>query len=106
MLTETPLAAVEQRTEWNVRDADAVLILIPGPGFAKSAGTEFTKDAAVRLGRKHLAVNMLNPDSVQHATSWLKALPDLRVLNIAGPRLSEAAGVDEQTKKFLKKLFR
>ena len=37
-LTATPLAEPEQRTEWNVRDSDATLILIRGSGLLNSSG--------------------------------------------------------------------
>jgi len=41
-LQPTPLAEPEQRTELNVRDSDATLILIRGSDVARSKGTEFT----------------------------------------------------------------
>src|SRR5437879_5409140 len=38
-LAETPLADPAQRTEWNVRDADACLIVVDVGGLAVSRGT-------------------------------------------------------------------
>src|SRR6202167_3351570 len=38
-LKQTPLADPAQRTEWNVRDADACMILIDAAGTDASAGT-------------------------------------------------------------------
>jgi putative molybdenum carrier protein len=38
-LRETPLAHPRQRTEWNVRDCDAALIVVDGLGVAISIGT-------------------------------------------------------------------
>ncbi len=47
-LRETPLPTYEQRTEWNVRDADGTLVLTRGPA---SGGTALTLALAERLGR-------------------------------------------------------
>src|SRR5215217_2323846 len=47
-LRETPSADPAQRTEWNVRDSDATLLLTTG---AASPGTELTREVARRLGR-------------------------------------------------------
>ena len=38
-LKETPLAGPAQRTEWNVRDADACMIAVDAAGVDVSAGT-------------------------------------------------------------------
>src|ERR1700744_6191338 len=42
-LQETPLSEPAQRTEWNVRDADACLILIDAAGLAGSLGPTSAK---------------------------------------------------------------
>src|SRR3989304_1166619 len=41
---ETPLAEPAQRTEWNVRDADRLMILIDSAGTGVSKGTEAARD--------------------------------------------------------------
>jgi predicted Rossmann-fold nucleotide-binding protein len=38
-LTETPSDGTEQRTKWNMRDADAILTIIPGGLFRHRAQT-------------------------------------------------------------------
>src|SRR5580698_1531064 len=43
-LNETPLADPAQRTEWNVRDADACMVLIDAKGLDISAGTALAKE--------------------------------------------------------------
>jgi len=40
LLRETPLADPAQRTEWNLRDSDAVLVISLAAGPAVSRGTE------------------------------------------------------------------
>src|ERR687895_47647 len=46
--TETPLADPAQRTEWNVRDADACLILVDAGGLGVSKGTALAQARAER----------------------------------------------------------
>ena len=47
-LRETPLADPAQRTEWNVRDADACLIIVDTGGLEVSAGTTLAGELAHR----------------------------------------------------------
>jgi Circularly permutated YpsA SLOG family len=51
-LAETPLADPAQRTEWNVRDADAYLIVVDVVGGLEvSHGTALARDQAARVRR-------------------------------------------------------
>jgi hypothetical protein len=91
-LVETPSADVAQRTEWNVRDADATLIVASGP---LAGGTALAQQCAFKHGkpsrqfdprgasRDHLAADMAR---------WLAPL-DGDVLNVAGPRASQDPGL-------------
>src|SRR3984893_13048483 len=45
-LQETPLADPAQRTEWNVRDADACLIIVDAGGLEASRGTALARELA------------------------------------------------------------
>src|SRR4029077_10412557 len=47
-LKETPLAAPAQRTEWNVRDVDACLIIVDAGGIGISRGTVLAQEFAHR----------------------------------------------------------
>ena len=88
-LRETPSARVEQRTVWNVRDADATLIIDPAQSGA-SPGTALTAKAAKAFGKPCLVVSTEN--SVREIIGWLAGLDDELILNIAGPRESECEG--------------
>lgn len=96
-LTATPSSDPRQRTSWNVRDADATLLIVPTAGFDGSPGTAFT----------HLCVEVLYPgpfrivpldalDPGAEIQAWLRGLglPHL-CLNVAGPRASEVPGIQE-----------
>jgi hypothetical protein len=91
-LQETPSADPGQRTEWNVRDSDATLVLVRAS--VVSPGTEATVEAARALGRVHTVAEVGDRATVR---SWLAALPDGAVLNVAGPREGEAPGIHDQT---------
>ncbi len=100
-LQETPSAEYAQRTEWNVRDSDATLILARG---APCGGSAFTLEVARRLGRPTLVLDLTRlpvPDAVRafcdaHA---------VRTLNVAGPRESGAPGIYDEARGFLEAAF-
>lgn len=101
-LTETPDAAVEQRTAWNVRDSDATLVLVLRDA---DAGTAFTIEEAERLGRPVRQVELpAGVAEVRRVRTWLDE-HDVSVLNVAGPRESNAPGLYEAARRFLLRLF-
>ena len=96
-LTETPAEAYEQRTAWNVRDSDGTLIITTG---VLEGGTALTLDEARRQGRAVLHVRTDDPVPVAMIRAWGEE-HDVRVLNVAGPRASEAAGIYEAARRIL-----
>jgi hypothetical protein len=101
-LTEAASFDYAERTEWNVRDSDATLILHRGP---LAGGTRLTAELARRYLRPLLCRDLgapLDPADVAH---WLR-LNRIAVLNCAGPRESEAPGIEGQARVFLSSLFR
>jgi hypothetical protein len=100
-LAETPLADPAQRTEWNVRDADACMIVVDAGGVAVSAGTARAEELAHRYRRPLLVVKLGETDMLNRAALWLrvqKARHEARhgaglKLAIGGPRESEAPGI-------------
>jgi len=101
-LRETPSQTYRQRTEWNVRDSDATLILYRG---RMSGGTWLTAQLANRYGRPLLALDLdLEPDPAS-ARQWIYD-NEIRVLNIAGPREQGSLGIYAQSLRFLLRLLR
>jgi hypothetical protein len=96
-LRETPSAAYTQRTEWNVRDADATLILHRGP---LRGGTALTIRIARRLRRPFLCVDLAKAPDPALVHDWLRA-HGVRVLNVAGPRESQRPGIHAEARAFL-----
>jgi hypothetical protein len=104
-LKETPLADPAQRTEWNVRDADACMIVIAAGGLAASQGTALAEELAHRHRKPLLVVDLGDPEPVEHAALWLRVQQrrlgaDL-VLAIGGPRESEAPGIYGRATTFI-----
>lgn len=100
-LLECDSAAYEVRTELNVRDSDATLILAPGP---LAGGTALTERIAVRLGKPRLTVDPTQAPLRETAVRVRQWLDSTRpgVLNVAGPRASEAPGIGEAVTELLR----
>jgi Circularly permutated YpsA SLOG family len=98
LLRETPLADPAQRTEWNVRDADASLILVDAGGTAVSRGTELAQSMAAHYRKPLLVLELAAPDAAARARVWLAGLRAAQTrtpfrLAIGGPRESEVPGI-------------
>ena len=96
-LKETPLPHPLQRTEWNVRDSDATLIITDSVGLSVSIGTRRAHEWARQHGKPELVVDTGNPHAPARAAAWVQTQqkrfgPDL-TLGIGGPRESEAPGI-------------
>ena len=108
-LAETPLADPAQRTEWNVRDADACLIIVDVGGIDISGGTTLARELAHRYRKPLFVVDLAAPDILKDASLWLRVQQarhraDLK-LAIGGPRESEAAGIYAKAKAFIETLL-
>lgn len=96
-LRETPCADPAQRTGWNVRDADATLLLIGGV----SPGTDLTARVARELGRPVYRWPLMGSHADPNAfRRWLQVYR-VRTLNVAGPRESEAPGAYAAAREYL-----
>jgi hypothetical protein len=108
-LKETPLADPAQRTEWNVRDADACLILLDAGGLTVSNGTALACERARRHDKPFLVVDLSTPDAGGCAAPWLRAQCDAfgdgLALGIGGPRESEAPGIYARAQTFIREVI-
>jgi Circularly permutated YpsA SLOG family len=98
-LRETPSADPAQRTEWNVRDSDASLILVDAGGVAVSGGTALAQRLTARYGKPLLVLDADATGAPEAAREWLSGLLTRHDgaapfrLAIGGPRESEAPGI-------------
>jgi hypothetical protein len=103
-MLETPSVDPAQRTEWNVRDSSATLILVDDRGWQLSAGTKLTYDVAIRLNKPISIVNVYEDNAVALIREWISSLGKDIILNVAGARDSECPGIYWATKKIMEQI--
>jgi hypothetical protein len=104
-LQETPGAEPKQRTEWNVRDADRLMVLIDRAGLQVSNGSEDARDFAARMGKPHVVLDLDAENALGRARTFLGDKQNATALCIAGPRESEAPGIYAKACSFLRDLL-
>jgi hypothetical protein len=101
-LRQTPLNDPAQRTEWNVRDADACMIIVEAGGLPASRGTTHARDLTDRYAKPVIVLDLEEPGAQERAALWLRAQREAfgSGLNLAvgGPRESEAPGIHGRAK--------
>lgn len=91
-LRETDSPEYEERTERNVLDSDVTLIVARERKL--SGGTAFTKFCAEKHGRPTLVVREDDgAEKSADAVSKFLEQNNVRTLNVAGPRESQAPGI-------------
>lgn len=100
-LRETPSKEYAQRTAWNVRDSGGTLIIASAP---LEGGTALTRTEAEERGGPVLHVRPEDPVPVPMIRAW-GTEHDVRVLNVAGPRASEVAGIYESAYRILEEFL-
>lgn len=83
-----------ERTQWNVRDSDATLILRPA-GIESDPGTDWAIRCATKYERPFLVCDPLDAETAATIEQWLGQV-NPQVLNIAGPAESRLPGIGEQ----------
>jgi hypothetical protein len=104
-LKQTPLPNPVQRTEWNVRDSDAALIITDSKGLSASIGTLRAHQSAHHHRKPELVIEVGDANAADRVTEWLSAQrkrfgADM-VLSIGGPRESEAPGIYAKAKQLI-----
>ena len=99
-LTENESAEYPVRTEQNVVDSAATLIVYEQQ---IKGGTMLTKRLCRRLGRECLAVP-IDHASIDKAQQWLQ-LHAPATLNVAGPRESSCPGIQQRSFEFLMRVL-
>jgi len=111
LLRETPSADPAERTEWNVRVADACLILVDEGGIAASKGTALAARLAAHYDNPLKVIDVGAPDAAARMRAWLDALLAAHEgeapfrLAVGGPRASEAPGIYEMARAVLAALL-
>jgi hypothetical protein len=105
---DAPDVPRSQRTEWNVRDSDATLVVRRGSRRASPAirdrGTDWARRCAERYGRPLLECDVDDPDGKEKIQNWVSAL-GIETLSVGGPSESAAPGIGAETYALLKRVF-
>jgi hypothetical protein len=96
-MQETKSRVYARRTQRNVEDSDATLILCRD---RPSGGTAFTVACAVALGRLHRVIDLQGAPDPADTRKWL-CDNAVGVLNVGGPRESTSPGVYGEAVAFL-----
>ena len=91
-LKEMPTESYPARTEQNVIDSDGTVIFSYGK---PAGGADYTREMALKHGKQLLGIDLNQTTSLDAASlivSWIQ-LRRIKILNIAGPRASEDAGI-------------
>ncbi|MEW6185996.1 MAG: putative molybdenum carrier protein [Thermodesulfobacteriota bacterium] len=91
-LSETGSPNYPLRTEKNVREADGTCILTNGP---LRGGTALTVRFAVELEKPYLIIDLNDHFDPPKVREWGEK-NNIKTLNVAGPRESEAPGIHEK----------
>jgi len=103
-LRETDSPDYDERTKRNVVDSDATLVVVREKDL--SGGTAFTKICAEQHDRPVLVT--CEPDGVSRGAAVLSEFlkhHKVRVLNVAGPRESQAPGIGKFVEALLDAVF-
>lgn len=97
-----------QRTEWNVRDSEATLVLSPIISnerlILEDPGTHYAIGCALRYERPILQCDPFAHDSIDIVKEWLEQA-SVSVLNVAGPSESTSPGIGDQTYELLMQIL-
>ena len=100
-LTELPSRKYWVRTEQNVIDSDATLIMFNGE---LSGGTAFTHRMCLKNRKPFLIFDLTKPLEIEEVIDWLHENA-ISKLNCAGPRESSNPGIQSVTQGLCKELF-
>ncbi|NOD48712.1 MULTISPECIES: putative molybdenum carrier protein [unclassified Ruegeria] len=98
-LVEAFSSEPDVRTRLNVSSSDATLIITDG---SESPGTNYTQQVALESAKPLMLVNLSGgtQSQIEQVQRWIASNKPL-ALNIAGPRESEAPGINVKALTFL-----
>ena len=103
-LVETQSSDFNERTIMNIENSDGTLIIVPRIPVKVTDGTILTINTVKSKGVPYLIVGLTDRLHYSEITRWIK-LNDIKTLNVAGPRESQAPGIYESSRKILKSYF-
>jgi hypothetical protein len=103
-LDETDSSDFSIRTKLNIRESDGTLIIVPTTPIKVTDGTLLTIQEVKEINKPYLIIDLSCEYNIETLLDWIKE-NTVNVLNIAGPRESQAPGIYAASLVFLKKSF-
>lgn len=103
-LRETESREFEERTKLNIRDSDGTIILVDETPIKVTDGTILTIETIQQSNKPYLIIDLSKETELEKLVFWIND-SNIKTLNIAGPRESQAPGIYTSSFKLLKKIF-
>lgn len=106
-MVETDSDDYSVRTKLNIKDSDGTLILIPYDPDKATGGTLQTINVAKEIDKPCFVLDLskeLCRDAFSDVMEWVEK-NNIRKLNIAGPRESQAPGIHQRASEYLTNLY-
>ena len=100
-LNETTTSNYNERTEKNISDSDATLIIYSN---SLDIGTKLTMDLCSEYNKPLLVIDLNNDVLIDRLINWIQ-IHHINIINIAGPRESNSPGIYEKTFDLLNCIF-
>ncbi|RHZ88614.1 hypothetical protein Glove_21g377 [Diversispora epigaea] len=89
-LIETSTSLHSERTEWNIRDSDATLVILITTGSIPCHGTTFTIEKSKELHKPVKIITLDNNDNINNDSQVIQVIRwmnenKIKTLNVAGP---------------------
>lgn len=101
-LTETESEDYSQRTEWNIRDSQAILILLMS---TRDKGTDYAVNKGKEMKKHVKEVDISTDKNLAELFSWIVE-NKIERLNISGPREGNCPGIYNHTYQFVLEFVR
>lgn len=103
-LRETDSREFEERTKLNIRDSDGTIILVHETPIKVTDGTILTIETIQQSNKPYRIIDLSKETELEKLVFWIND-SNIKTLNIAGPRESQAPGIYTSSFTLLKKIF-
>lgn len=104
ILKETVSMEFEERTKLNINDSDGTLILVLNTSIKVTDGTLLTIKTAQEMSKPCLIMDISKECDIERILEWVNE-NNIEILNVAGPRESQAPGIYLSSFILLQEIF-
>ena len=103
---DAPDVPRSQRTEWNVRDSDGVLVITGrvGPDANADPGTRWAMKCAKQSGKPLLICDVDDADALEKIRAWLTQFR-IETVSVGGPSEGTSPGIGDRAHALLRRVF-